>query len=164
MWLLHTIFDCFSSEKKKRKRQRGANKKEKKKPHQQKKTKKEKAAKKKIQKCLHPFVVLQWVVLLFSWTRSRTGLGQQHRLSWDYFSVLQFWIENLIFLATILCLSKAPQILLSAQVHLATVTLKLHNRLYHPVGFGKNTCKTVISRLRYCNPLSHLSVLVVTSW
>ena len=117
--------------KKKRKRQRGANKKEKKKPHQQKKTKKEKAAKKKIQKCLHPFVVSWWVVLLFAWTRSKTGLGRRHRQSWDYFSVLQFWIEILIFLATILCLPKATHILLSAQVHLATVTPKLDNWLCH---------------------------------
>ena len=34
-------------------------------------------------------LVLSCIVLL-AWTRSRTSLGQRHRLAWDYFSILQF--------------------------------------------------------------------------
>ena len=158
-----TCFFCSSSDYKKRKEQKaeGAEKKQEQKPHQKKRKEKKK---KKNSKVLASFESLPKLYPLLAWTKSKTSLGREHRLAWDYFSVLQFWVEILIFLATILCLPKAPQILLSAHVHLATVTLKLDNRLYHPIGFGKNTCKTVISRLRYCNPLSHISVLVVASW
>jgi hypothetical protein len=46
---------------------------------------------------------------------------------------------------------------LLAHVHLATVTPELNNRLCRPVGVGKNNCKTMVSRLRYCIPLFHTS-------
>jgi hypothetical protein len=49
--------------------------------------KKEKA-KKKIQNSLHPLSL--WASCIR--TRSETSLVLQHRLSWDYFSVLQFYI------------------------------------------------------------------------
>ena len=131
--------------KNKSKRQRGAQKKRK------------SRTRKNNSEVFASFVFLCRVVLLLAWTRSRTSLGQRHRLAWDYFSVLQFWIEIIDILCYHIVLTQSSTyILLSAQVHLATVTLKLDNRLYHPVGFGKNTCKTVISRLRYCFLLSPL--------
>ena len=106
---------------------------------------------------LASFVSFCRVVWLLAWTRSRTSLGRRHRLAWDYFSVLQFWIELLIFLATILCL---PKLLIYTSVSTGspcncyTQAWKL---IVPSVGFGKNTCKTVVSRLRYCFPLSPLS-------
>lgn len=156
-----TRFDCCNSEKKPKQRGKEVLKKRKK-QHQQEEQKKRQRRRKKIRSAC-TLVSLCRVILFLAWNKSRTHLGRRHRLDWDYFSVLQFWIEILIFLATILCQPKAPQILLFAQVHLATVTLKLDNRLYHLVSFGKNTCKIVISRLRYCSPLSYLPIPVVAS-
>ena len=144
--------------KRKRKKQRcKKNTEVKKKPHQtKKKWKKRRKKEEQNSEVLASFVSFCRVVWLLVWTRSRTSLGRRHRLAWDYFSVLRFWIEILIFLATILYLSKAPQILLSAQVHLTTVTPNLDNWLCRLLGFGKHTCKTMVSRLRYCIPLSPL--------
>jgi hypothetical protein len=62
-----------------------------------------------------------------------------------------------LILAVISCLPIAPHILLLAHVHLATVTPEINNRLCRPVGVGKNNCKTLVSRLRYCIPLFHTS-------
>ena len=47
----------------------------------------------------------------------------------------------------------APHILRSVQVHFATVTPSSTTDCTILVGFGKNTCKTVVSRLRFCTPL-----------
>ena len=46
------------------------------------------------------------------------------------------------------------------QVNLATVKSSLQWNV-SSYSFGKNICKTIVSRLRYCSPLSHLPVPVV---
>jgi hypothetical protein len=100
------------------------------------------------------FVSLCSAILLLAWTRSETSLGRRHRLSWDYFSVLQFWIEILIFLATILCLPKTPHITSVSTGSPCNCYTQAWQLIVPHVGFGKNTYKTVVSHLRYRITLS----------
>ena len=149
------------SDYKKRKRKKATVQKKntevKKKPHQtKKKWKKRRKKEDQNSEVLASFVSFCRVVWLLAWTRSRTRLGRRHRLAWDYFSVLQFWIEILIFLATILCLPKTPHITSVSIGSPCNCYTQAWQLIVPPVGFGKNTCKTVISRLRYCFPLSPL--------
>ena len=92
--------------------------------------KKKKATVQKKSEVLASFVSFCKVVWFLAWNRSRTSLDWRHRLAWDYFSVLQLWIEIIAIPCYHIVLAQSSTyILLSVQVHLATITPKLDNWL-----------------------------------
>ena len=131
IWIACIWFSLFTHRQKRKEKGKGAKKEEEKAAPKEKKREQRKERKKeRNSKVLASFVSLCSAILLLAWTKSETSLGCWHRLAWDYFSVLQFGIEIIaIPCYHIVPTQNSTYILLSAQVHLTTVTPKLDNWL-----------------------------------